>query len=36
MVLKDGGDPEEHKLTVAKKYCTKAGLTKPDNKIIDC
>ena len=29
-------DPEELKLTVAKKYCTQAGLSKPDNEIVDC
>ena len=36
VVLNETVGPEELKLTVAKKYCTQAGLTKPDNEIVDC
>ena len=37
MVQWSGEDElQETKLTVAKKYCTEGGLTKPKNKIIDC
>ena len=36
VIMEEGGEPEERKLTVAKKYCTQAGLSKPADKIIDC
>ncbi|XP_078382790.1 uncharacterized protein LOC144665407 [Oculina patagonica] len=36
VILQQGGDPEELKLTVAKKYCTQAGLDRPEDKVIDC
>ena len=28
--------PELLKLTVARKYCTAAGLDRPDDEVIDC
>ena len=36
VVLEKGKPPELLKLTVAKKYCTAAGLDLPDDKVIDC
>ena len=36
VILVEGGEPEELKLTVAHKYCNQAGLEKPEPKEVDC
>lgn len=36
VVPKAGAEPEELKLTVAKKYCTEAGFDRPKDEVRDC